>query len=125
MAPRLASLFRNLFRKAAIERELDEEVCASLEELTDEKVRAGLLPGEARRRARLEFGGPEQVKEQVREVRAGAWIETVLRDMLYALRALARAPGFTAVALLSLALGIGGNAAILSLVYAILVRPLP
>jgi hypothetical protein len=122
---RLASLMRNLLHKQREERDLDEEVGSYELLLADEKIRAGLNPPEARRQARLELGGLEQVKEQVRETRAGYLFETLVQDVRFGLRTLARAPGFTTVVVLSLALGIGANTAIFTLLNSILFKMLP
>lgn len=121
---RLTSLARNLFRKQRAERDLDEELRSYLELLTQEKIKTGMPAEEARRQARIELGGAEQVKEQVREVRAGHLLENLGRDLRFTFRALRKKPGFTAVVTLSLALGVGANAAIFSLVDAIILRPL-
>jgi predicted permease len=121
---RLTSLARNLFRKQRAERDLDEELRSYLELLTQEKIKSGMPAEEARRQARIELGGAEQVKEQVREVRAGHLLENLGRDLRFTFRALRKKPGFTAVVTLSLALGVGANAAIFSLVDAIILRPL-
>ena len=122
---RMASLLRNLLHKQRKERELDDEVRSYELLLADEKVRAGLNPQEAGRQARLELGGLEQVKEQVRETRAGHLLETLIQDVRFGLRTLARAPGFTTVVVLSLALGIGANTAIFTLLDSILFKMLP
>ncbi len=122
---RISSLARNLFRKGRVEAELHDEICAYVEMLADEKVRGGASCVEARREALLELDGMEQVKERVREARTGNLLEQTFQDLRFGCRTLARSRGFTAVAALSLALGIGGNAAMFSLVYTVLIRPLP
>lgn len=99
---RLSSVWRNLVQRDRTERDLDDEVRAAVELLVDEKLRAGMRPEDARRAATLELGYVESIKEQVRDVRAGALVETFLYDVRYGVRLLFRSPVFSVFAVASL-----------------------
>jgi len=118
------SFFRNLFFFDRRDSDLDQEIRSHLEMLIEENIRAGMPPGEAQRAARIELGGSEQVKEQVREVRMGNWLHSVASDCRYGLRQLRKNPGFTAVAVVTLAVAIGANAVVFGVLNALILHPL-
>ena len=121
----LRALWNNLFRRKKLDHDLDEELQAYVELVSAEKMREGASPEEAYRDSRRDAGGIEQVKESVRDVRAGIWLDSLVRDLQYGVRTLAKNPAFTLIALATLALGIGANTAMFNLLDQVVLRLLP
>jgi putative ABC transport system permease protein len=121
----LKSILYAPFKGEELDRELDEELRSYLDLLIEEKTRAGMDPVQARREALIELGGAEQVKASIRETRHGAALDMLLHDIRFSLRTLRRSPGFAAVFVITLAIGIGANTALFSTVKALLLSQLP
>src|SRR5664279_2457330 len=122
---RVQSAVRNLTKRRQVEDQLDEEVRAYVDLVIDEKVAAGISAAEARRMALAEFGGMEQVKQAVRDRRSGTGVDLLWQDARYGFRQLRRNPGFTLTVIVTLALSIGANTAIFSIVNALMLKSLP
>lgn len=116
--------FERLFRRKEMEEKLDKELRFHLERHAADLIGRGHDPGEARREARLAFGGPEQVKESCRDARGTRWLEDLVQDFRYALRTMRQRPGFAAVAVLTLALGTGATTVMFTVINGVLLKPL-
>ena len=125
MISRLRALWNNVFRRKQIDRDLEDELQAYVELVSAEKARAGVDPEVAHRDARRQAGGIDQVVQSVRDVRAGVWLDRLAQDVRYGVRMLAKNPAFSFVAIATLALGIGANTAMFSLLDQVVLRLLP
>jgi predicted permease len=125
---KLMAYFRSIaarfFQRSAIEDDMEAELRSHIQHRTDDLVRSGLRRAEAERRARIEFGGRERIKEEARESIGGNFIETFIRDVRFSFRLLRKSPGFTTVAVLTLAVAIGANAVVFGVLNGLILRPL-
>src|SRR5688572_22550538 len=122
---RIRSLWHNVTQRRRVETDLNAELQSYVQLLTDEKTATGMNARDARRAAVLELGGVEQVKENIRDARSGLWFDALWQDIRFGIRTMVRTPTLTAIAVFSLAIGIGVNASLFSLVDRLVMTTLP